>query len=224
MRIEECRGSRVAGGEGSQTLRQALSIWEHTLHCAAAPKLALYDSGDAYGKSPSSDILDMCDSKMNPHMLAAPSLASLHARSVLDGQDDSNGLDSSEVLKNSITTLMLKRLPRKMQQNDLCMWLCSIGFEDGFDFIYMPHSLPTNANLGYAFVNLSSPQEAAHLVQLCQGRRVFEAQREELLIVPAMVQGIEGLINMSIRRKLHKLRNINWRPYVRDSQLLSVAL
>eukprot|EP00971_Amphidinium_carterae_P283045 5618955-Amphidinium_carterae.1 len=108
---QDCKG--LSAVPGSQTLRQALSIWEHTLHCAAAPKLALYDSGgdrsivgkdhpystmvwqllmwpvtlfaDAYGKSPSSDILDMCDSKMNPHMLAAPSLASLHARSVLDG-------------------------------------------------------------------------------------------------------------------------------------------
>eukprot|EP00971_Amphidinium_carterae_P013165 259831-Amphidinium_carterae.1 len=129
-----------------------------------------------------------------------------------------------DVLQGAITTVMLKGLPRNMQHMELFEELSRVGLDECYDFVYVPRHLPTGANLGYAFVNFYHAREAAVLVASWQGRLVFQSQHERTQLLPAAVQGIEALITMCLSKKLHRLRNANWRPFVRDPGLLPVAL
>jgi len=58
------------------------------------------------------------------------------------------------------TTVMMQHLPNQMSRDDLIQMLNVRGFIGQFNFVYMPLDLLTQTGLGYAFIDLSSPEVA----------------------------------------------------------------
>jgi len=67
------------------------------------------------------------------------------------------------------TTVMLRNMPNNYTRANLIDLLDSEGFIGKFDFVYLPIDFRTHAALGYAFVNLVSPEDAQHLHQRMDG-------------------------------------------------------
>lgn len=78
------------------------------------------------------------------------------------------------------TTVMLRNLPNKMTQMDIVNCLHDKGFKGTFDFFYAPLDFKSKCNLGYAFINCISHEEATRLWHTLKGQR---------LVNPAIVSG-----------------------------------
>merc|ERR1712100_175586 len=62
------------------------------------------------------------------------------------------------------TSVMMRNLPNSLSQKMLLKLLRDEGFAGCFDFLYLPVDFHSNSGLGYAFVNLSSHEEALRFV------------------------------------------------------------
>jgi len=69
----------------------------------------------------------------------------------------------------SNTTVMLRNIPNRYTQQMLLTLLEEHGFSPLFDFVYLPMDFRNGVNLGYAFVNLLTHQDATRLMQTFQG-------------------------------------------------------
>jgi len=67
------------------------------------------------------------------------------------------------------TTVMLRNLPNNYTRDMLLHLLDTHGFSGCYDMVYMPMDFSTNVALGYAFINLSSTNEASRLWSQFQG-------------------------------------------------------
>jgi len=64
---------------------------------------------------------------------------------------------------HSRTTVMLRNVPNNYTRQMLMELLDSAGFGGRYDFLYLPCDFKTNSGLGFAFVNLVTPEVAEHL-------------------------------------------------------------
>lgn len=55
------------------------------------------------------------------------------------------------------TTVMLRHLPQDLSRDALVEILESLGLRGKFDFLYVPMHFMSHSGLGYAFVNMTSP-------------------------------------------------------------------
>mmetsp|Transcript_99887 Transcript_99887/g.308154 ORF Transcript_99887/g.308154 Transcript_99887/m.308154 type:complete len:188 (+) Transcript_99887:2-565(+) len=67
------------------------------------------------------------------------------------------------------TTVMLRNLPNNYTRSMLLALLDAEGFSGQYDFVYLPMDFKTHASLGYAFVNLVSPEQAASFWKIFEG-------------------------------------------------------
>jgi len=58
------------------------------------------------------------------------------------------------------TTVVMRNLPNNYKRSSLLDLLDSSGFAAKYDFLYFPVDFRTHATLGYAFVNLVTPEDA----------------------------------------------------------------
>jgi RNA recognition motif-containing protein len=67
------------------------------------------------------------------------------------------------------TTVMLRNLPNNYTREMLLEHLDSLGFSGRYNFFYMPIDFNSEASLGYAFVNLTTPEYAQLLMATFDG-------------------------------------------------------
>jgi len=67
------------------------------------------------------------------------------------------------------TTCMLRNLPNPYTRENLLDLLDKFGFQGKYSFVYLPMDFKTDANLGYAFVDMVTPEEAELLHMRVQG-------------------------------------------------------
>jgi len=84
----------------------------------------------------------------------------------LPSQRSSESLACADLGK---TTVMWRNLPNDYCRNSLVELLNSEGFAGSYDFFYSPVDFTSNALVGYAFVNLVSPEEANRFKEHFQG-------------------------------------------------------
>lgn len=67
------------------------------------------------------------------------------------------------------TTVMLRNLPNNYTRHMLLNMIDSEGFAGRYDFLYLPIDFKTHAALGYAFLNLITPEDAERVHQRLNG-------------------------------------------------------
>jgi len=72
-----------------------------------------------------------------------------------------------------VTTMMIRNVPYAMTVAALEQALQNVGFGDCFDFLYLPMKRNQEKNLGFAFLNFVSPEDAAVFKKAFHGY-VFE--------------------------------------------------
>jgi len=118
------------------------------------------------------------------------------------------------LLREGVTTLMIRNLPLDMLQNDLIRELERCGLLDSCDFVYMPSSFGTRRGKGYAFVNFTNPDAAEVFFNTWhKSRRFGMAANVALNVSAAVVQGRDANVARWDSAKMRRVKNSNYRPY-----------
>merc|ERR1719230_1579146 len=89
---------------------------------------------------------------------------------------------------------MMRNLPNKISQATLLTEIEAAGFEDTYDFLYLPIDPDTDANKGYAFINFIKPGFAFLFKMQFEGKKFGgdSNSRKVVAVVPATLQGFEA--------------------------------
>jgi len=126
---------------------------------------------------------------------------------------DSNSNDAEKI------TLMIRNMPRYLNQSDVVSELHAYGFAGTYDWLYMP-SLAVDAKRnsrgkGYAFVNFVKPEFARRFTEEWHGSRHWRMSRRSVLdISAATVQGKEKNIEQYMRGgKTSRILSSSFQPF-----------
>jgi len=77
--------------------------------------------------------------------------------------------DAKNEIQPDDTTLMLRNIPNKYGRDMLLQEINNKGFKDKYDFFYLPVDFRHRCNVGYAFINLISSEEAKRFQEKFDG-------------------------------------------------------
>ncbi|CAE7592499.1 ML2 [Symbiodinium pilosum] len=110
-----------------------------------------------------------------------------------------------------ITTMMLKNIPCRKSQEEVMLTIDEEGFGGRYDFFYLPRDVKFRANLGYAFINFVTPEDAADFQNKMDGYRFPNSgSAKACIVVPAHVQG--ALNNLQAFKRTEVMRS-NRKPF-----------
>ena len=93
------------------------------------------------------------------------------------------------------TTVMLRNIPNKYTQRMLLDQLSELGYEGQYDFFYLPIDFRNRCNVGYAFINFTSPDVATKFKNHLHGYRLTGFNSQKICEVSyARVQGLKANI------------------------------
>lgn len=119
----------------------------------------------------------------------------------------------------TVTTLMVRNLPRTLTQRQLLSELDRHGFADQYDFVYVPSLFSAGECKGYAFVNFTSAEAAAQCMRTWNRSRQCAVPEDmpPLSISAAELQGLEANVRKWSKPRMNRIRNPLFRPFVRSS-------
>mmetsp|Transcript_41817 Transcript_41817/g.77700 ORF Transcript_41817/g.77700 Transcript_41817/m.77700 type:complete len:653 (+) Transcript_41817:54-2012(+) len=110
-----------------------------------------------------------------------------------------------------VTTMMLKNIPCRKSQEEVMLTIDEEGFGGRYDFFYLPRDVKFRANLGYAFINFVTPEDAAEFQNKMDGYRFPNSgSAKACIVVPAHVQG--ALNNLQAFKRTEVMRS-NRKPF-----------
>jgi len=113
--------------------------------------------------------------------------------------------------KTPITTMMLKNIPCRKSQEEVMAHIDSKGFGTRYDFFYLPRDVKFRANLGYAFINFATPEDASGFKDEMDGFQFTgSGSSKACAVVPAHVQGLMN--NLSAFKRTEVMRSSR-KPY-----------
>jgi len=104
--------------------------------------------------------------------LEAPTLLSQRRHPAKRRADRKVPLPEAEARANkpdAHTTVMMRNVPISYSREMLLQLLDQQGFAEQYDFVYLPFDFLTQGNVGYAFINLVSAEQAARFWHIFQG-------------------------------------------------------
>jgi hypothetical protein len=112
-----------------------------------------------------------------------------------------------------ITTLMIRNIPNRYTQTELMAELKEAGFEDKFDFFYLPMDHETHANFGYAFINFVDETDVGPFTKKFNGLKLNRFTSNKIIqIVPAQLQGFQANLQHYCKKAVCTDDNIDYRP------------
>lgn len=102
---------------------------------------------------------------------------------------------SNNEKKAEVTTLMVRNVPNQYHRGHFMEELDKLGFEDRYDFVYLPIDRQTQWNVGYAFVNFDQPEDAQRCMKVMSGHKFTRLhpgqQMRHAQVSVAHLQGLE---------------------------------
>eukprot|EP00927_Polykrikos_kofoidii_P045420 TRINITY_DN3939_c0_g1_i8.p1 TRINITY_DN3939_c0_g1~~TRINITY_DN3939_c0_g1_i8.p1 ORF type:complete len:271 (+),score=33.71 TRINITY_DN3939_c0_g1_i8:70-813(+) len=128
---------------------------------------------------------------------------------------------SVDLPTDKLTTVMIRNVPNNFNRQQLMGELSKLGFGDSYDFLYLPIDSATSWNVGYAFVNFESPENAAACIATT-GSYSFphpiSGKKRAVLVSYAHVQGLKDNVAHCKRTSLFCNGDSSQRPWVKKSQ------
>mmetsp|Transcript_42907 Transcript_42907/g.77961 ORF Transcript_42907/g.77961 Transcript_42907/m.77961 type:complete len:258 (-) Transcript_42907:13-786(-) len=114
------------------------------------------------------------------------------------------------------TTVALRNLPQAFKQADLLEAMDKCGLHEAYNFCYVPASFQDGSCRGYAFINFTTPASAAWFLSSWQGSRMFcdGYHHKPLIVAVAGVQGLEALLAQASMKKMQRVKNPAFLPYI----------
>jgi len=120
------------------------------------------------------------------------------------------------------TTLMIRNIPPKYGQEELCLEWPNNGT---YDFFYLPQSFPKQQNLTYAFVNFTSHEAAMDFKKRWdKGRLKHFSNRKPLTISCADVQGRDENIAQLRKKRNWRLKVKQYQPLIYNDRQERISL
>lgn len=127
-----------------------------------------------------------------------------------------NHVSASTPSTEGFTTLMLRNVPNQYTRDMLVDLLNSEGFAGTFSFVYLPIDFKTHAGLGYAFVDLISPQYAETVREHFEGFNRWALRSEKVCSVSWSHPGQQGCAAHVDRYRnspvMHEIIHDSWKP------------
>uniref|UniRef100_A0A0A9CKB3 Mei2-like C-terminal RNA recognition motif domain-containing protein n=1 Tax=Arundo donax TaxID=35708 RepID=A0A0A9CKB3_ARUDO len=123
-----------------------------------------------------------------------------HAVANIGGQQDSimqYQLDLERIVtgKDTRTTLMIKNIPNKYT-SEMLLEVIDETHDGTYDFFYLPIDFKNKCNVGYAFINMTSPAHIVSFYKAFTGRKWEKFNSEKVVsLAYARIQGKSALIN-----------------------------
>lgn len=92
-----------------------------------------------------------------------------------------------------ITTVMIRNIPNQYHRHTLMLELDTSGFQGKYNFLYLPIDMATRMNVGYAFVNFISPDDALACMESMDGYMFTYFRRNCKRPAQVSVAHIQGL-------------------------------
>jgi len=115
--------------------------------------------------------------------------------SSIEGNEQQTQSDSA-TLEQPKTTVMLRNLPNNYTRDMLLRLMDTHGFSGSYDLLYMPMDFSSNVGLGYAFINLTSNDEASRFWSQFQGFSNWEVASKKVCEIgwSSVLQGLQAHI------------------------------
>jgi hypothetical protein len=108
---------------------------------------------------------------------------------------------------NKWTTVMIRNIPNKYSQDKMLEVIRETGC--AVNFLHVPLVNKSRSNVGYAFANFTTPQEALKFMNLFDGHR-FKRQQRAAAVNYARLQGLEENIAFFESRRIVKTDRKPW--------------
>ncbi|CAE7038686.1 ML5 [Symbiodinium natans] len=122
----------------------------------------------------------------------------------------------STTLSIDVTTMMIKGVPKRMTRNDLMQELNISGFQQLYDFCYLPQDVDSQQHKGYGFVNFVHTW-TAQLFRSAWAKRMLttsSGRSKPVDIVQSSVQGLRANMNKWCGPRTHSIRDPAQKPFL----------
>jgi hypothetical protein len=115
-----------------------------------------------------------------------------------------------------VTTVMVRNLPPTLKQQDFLRELDATGFENTYDFCYLPRDFSSRQCQGHAFVNFKEAGDASRFRDVWHKTERFGRRDSLVDVTPARIQGYEANAReANSSRGRCKVRNPNFRRLIK---------
>ncbi|CAE7287561.1 ML3 [Symbiodinium natans] len=130
-------------------------------------------------------------------------------------QPSQNAKRVASLFDDAKTTVMLRNIPVRYTCEALLKEVMMAGFDQMFDFFYLPMDFRTKRNRGYAFINFSSGRAARDFALAFheQQPRLYGHQSKKILeVAPAVTQGYQANVHKYFAKADARIKNDWFKP------------
>lgn len=140
-----------------------------------------------------------------------------HAIRVPKSTSLANGSNKAHAEESStpVTTVMLRHIPNKYTQANLLDEINQEGFVGRYDFFYLPMDMHNRTNVGYAFINFLTPQDAQLFKARMTDYKFHKYSSHKIAkVAPAHIQGLVRNLYHFANRAVAQSQDVTYRPIV----------
>ncbi|CAK0799754.1 unnamed protein product [Prorocentrum cordatum] len=128
---------------------------------------------------------------------------------------------AAQVSHQSEVTLFVDNVGPDCTKSQVLQWLDSHGFQDTYDYLYVPKCFNTRKCTGQMFINFFVMEVVDPFVEAIKGTK-FGADRT-LRVQLSTTQGLEANMSRWARARSRRIRDAEVLPYVRSLDVLGLA-